>query len=199
MAGRIIDLVGAGLRLPDAVLLDTSVVIPRFLPKLRTPGPNLVLSQARVRALLADIAAQGAIAFVASTTFAELAHLVLRLRYDEDRFVYPNPATGRPFPSWKQLYKQRPGLARSYAASIEALRLALAAADILVLQANDLGPIASGRRFEQELIRLVRRYRLDSADVAILLEARRAGITTVVSEDPDWRRVASDFDVYTWL
>ncbi len=45
----------------------------------------------------------------------------------------------------------------------------------------------------------MRRYRLDSGDAAILIEASRAGIDAVVSEDPDWRRASRDFDVHTWL
>jgi hypothetical protein len=35
MAGRIIDLTSAGVVLPDAILLDSSVIISRFLPGMR--------------------------------------------------------------------------------------------------------------------------------------------------------------------
>jgi predicted nucleic acid-binding protein len=100
--------------------------------------------------------------------------------------------------AWSELYKQRPALVRTYTADVESLRQTLERSGIEVLQPVDLGPIASGRRFEEELIRLMRRYRVDSADAAILSEARRAGIGGIVSEDPDWRRARRDFDVYTW-
>lgn len=136
--------------------------------------------------------------FIAPASFTELAHLILRRRFIRDLSKYPNPATAKPFPSWTRLYKEQPALVRRYAADIERLRLALNTAGIAILQSSDLDPIASGRRFEQEIIRYIRRYRLDSGDAAILLEASWAGIDAVVSEDPDWRRASRDFDVYTW-
>lgn len=199
MAGSIVDLNRSGVRLPDAIVLDSSVVVPQFLPLLRTPGPVLAASQARVSSLLAAVASQGTLAFLTASSFTELAHLVLRKRFTDDLAVYPDPATGRALPSWTRLYKQQPNLIRNYAGDIEALRLALEAVDIEILQPDDLDPIERGRRYERELIRLVRRYQLDTADVAILIEARRAGVESVVSEDPDWRRAARDFELYTWL
>jgi predicted nucleic acid-binding protein len=124
--------------------------------------------------------------------------VIIRARIANDLRIYPSAASGRPLPSWSQLDKQRPGLIRRYAAEVEPTRLARAADNLLVLQPTDLDPIASGRHLEEALIGLVRRYRLDSADAAILLEARRAGIDSIASEDPEWQRAARDFDVYTW-
>lgn len=187
MAGSIVDLNRSVVRLPDAMLLDSSVIVPLFLPILRRSGPVLAASQARVSSFLAA-ASQGTLAFIAQSSFAELAHLVLRKRFTDDSAAHPDPTTGRPLPSWSRLYKQRPELTRRYADEIGAFRLALAAVEIEILQPDDLGPIGRGRRYEHELIRLVRRYRLDSTDAAVLMEAQRAGIESVVSEDPDWRR-----------
>lgn len=184
--------------LPDLILLDTSIVVTGFVAMGRS-GAESAMRRARVTSLLAAIAAQRGLAVIAAATVTELVHLILRLRYAADLPTYPDPSTRRPLTSWTQVYKRHPGLVRTYSADIEALLLALATADILILQPADLGPLASGRRIEEELIRLVRRYRLDSADGAILIEARRAGIASVASEDPDWRRAARDFDVYTWI
>jgi predicted nucleic acid-binding protein len=199
MAGKVIDLNDPKIVFPSLMLLDTSVIASGFVPNLRTPGSFSARSRAQIASMLTAIRAQGSLVLIATTTWVELAHLVIRAGYQRDMATHPSPATGRPFPSWAGLYKQHPRLVRTYAADIERLRLVLVANDVEVLQPQDLGLIASGRRFEEELIRLVRRYRLDSADVAILLEARRAGITSVFSEDPDWRRAARDFEVYTWL
>lgn len=71
--------------------------------------------------------------------------------------------------------------------------------NLVLLQPADLGDIPSGRTLDDELVRTMERYELDSNDAAILLEAQRAGITAVASSDPDFRRAQIDFDVYTWL
>ena len=198
MAGKVIDLTRPGVVIPDVVLLDTTVVVTGFVALGRPPSAVSARSRVRVAAFLATMAARRTLAFVAAASFLEVTHLILRTRFANDLPRYPNPASGRPFPSWTRLYKARPALVRRYAADVERLRRAIEVAGIEVLQPANLGPIASGRRFEEELIRLIRRYRLDSADAAILMEARRAGIDSVVSDDPDWRRAGRDFDVYTW-
>ncbi|MGN6030050.1 MAG: hypothetical protein ACTHQE_00150, partial [Thermomicrobiales bacterium] len=40
---------------------------------------------------------------------------------------------------------------------------------------------------------------IDSADAAILVEARRAGIDAIVTFDKDLQRSSRDFHVFTWL
>lgn len=148
---------------------------------------------------LAATAAQNGLAFVAPTTVVELAHLVIEAGFSANLPNHPDVSTGRPYSNWKQLYKRRSGLIRTYVRDIENLRQSLEANDIFVLQPDDLSPLADGRRFEDELIRLVRRYELDSSDAAILLEAHRAGIDSVATQDVDMQRARRDFDVYTWL
>lgn len=157
MGGSIIDLNQLGLRLPDAVLLDTRVVVARFLPRLRTSGPALAARRAQVASLLEALSAQGSLPFVATASFADLIHLVIRAGSESDRKLFPNPTTGGPHPDWTSLDKQRPALVRRYVGAVERLRLALDDANISVLQPADLGPIGTGLRIEQELIGLVRR------------------------------------------
>ena len=64
---------------------------------------------------------------------------------------------------------------------------------------DDLASLPGGTLWETELLRLVGRYHLDTADAAILLDAQRAGITSIATLDADLRRAQLDFDVYTWL
>lgn len=70
---------------------------------------------------------------------------------------------------------------------------------MLFLAPDELGPIASGRSYDEELVHLVGTYGLDSSDALILMEAQRFGVTDIVSLDGDLQRARADFNVYTWL
>jgi predicted nucleic acid-binding protein len=69
----------------------------------------------------------------------------------------------------------------------------------MFLQPSDLGPILSGRSHEEEMIRVMGHYSLDTGDAAILLEAQRAGVMNLATADIDLHRAQSDFDIYSWL
>ena len=99
---------------------------------------------------------------------------------------------------WEHLFKARSDLIRAFVAKLDQVRRLMEAANLLVLQPDDLGPISSGRTLDDELARTMERYELDSNDAAILVEARRAGVLAIASLDPDLRRAALDFDVYAW-
>ena len=92
-----------------------------------------------------------------------------------------------------------PDLLDTFSPELERLRHLLTLSGLTVLQPQDLAPLSGGQRFEQELLRLVNRYRLDTADAAILLDAQRAGITSIATLDADLRRAQLDSDVYSWL
>jgi predicted nucleic acid-binding protein len=51
----------------------------------------------------------------------------------------------------------------------------------------------------RELVEFVGAYGLDSSDAAILVEARRYGLTDIVTLDADMQRAQADFTIYTWL
>ncbi len=55
---------------------------------------------------------------------------------------------------------------------------------LLMLQPDDLGAIPSGRTLEDEWVRTMERYELDSSDAAILIEAQRAGVSSIATSDP---------------
>jgi hypothetical protein len=82
---------------------------------------------------------------------------------------------------------------------LEQLRQRLASHNVVIAGPDRLGPIPSGLAYDQELVRLVGRYGLDTSGAAILLEAQRLGISALVTLDPDMQRAQADFDVYTWL
>ena len=75
----------------------------------------------------------------------------------------------------------------------------LIANGLLFLAPDDLGPITSGRSYDEELVHLVGTYGLDSGDALLLMEARRSGVTDVISLDADLQRARADFNIYTWL
>jgi len=184
MAGRIIDLSRADVVLPDAVLLDTSVIVPAFLPMLRRTGSARQAANASAVAFLNEVRTQSVAALVATASLAELAHLIVRRCYTRDLPHDPTPVTGKPFPNWTGLDKAQPVLARRYAADIKRLQMALAVAGVRGLQSAVFDPIPSGRRDEEELIRLMRRHRLDSGDAAILIGASRAGMRRLSQRIP---------------
>ena len=76
---------------------------------------------------------------------------------------------------------------------------ALQAGNMLFLEPADLEGSARGDRYTEALGLEMRRQRLDSADAAILVEARRAGIDAIVTFDKDLQRSSMDFHVFTWL
>jgi predicted nucleic acid-binding protein len=88
---------------------------------------------------------------------------------------------------------------QTFLPDLEQLRWLLIASGLLFLAPDDLGPIVSGRSYHEELIHLVGTYGLDSNDALLLMEARRSGVTDVVTLDADLRRAQADFNIYTWL
>ena len=70
---------------------------------------------------------------------------------------------------------------------------------LLFIAPDDLGPIASGRAYDEELIHLVGTYGLDSNDALILMEAQRSGVTDIITLDTDLQRAQADFTIYTGL
>lgn len=134
--------------LPDTMLLDTSVAVPAFLPKLRRSGPPPHIALARTTSFVVALRAQSVSAFIASASLTELAHPILRRRFARDLLKDPSPPTTKPYSSWNRLYKEQPALVRHYAADIERLRRSIHAAELDILQPFELGPIASGRPFE---------------------------------------------------
>lgn len=82
---------------------------------------------------------------------------------------------------------------------LEQLGQLLITSGLLLLTPDELGPITSGRTYDEELVHLVGTYGLDSNDALILMEAQRYGVIDIVTLDADLRRAQADFNIYTWL
>lgn len=134
---------------------------------------------------------------VVPTVFRELVHLAIRARFIRYLATYADSIGGKK--GWELLFKARPDLLRQYAPMLLRLPTVLSSMRMTILQLTDMEPLAANERFETDLLAAVLKYQLSSSDASILNELRRAGIDSIVTEDPDLRRAAGDFNVYTWL
>jgi predicted nucleic acid-binding protein len=146
---------------------------------------------------------QRAIGYLPPVVAYEVFHVAIR---DALRHALPNHLSdlAKALPmrrrfDWNDLYKVKPELLDDLLPQLEQPRLLIEAEQVQFLQPDDVAPLPDGTLWETELLHLVGRYHLDTADAAILLDAQRAGITSIAKLDADLRRAQLDFDVYTWL
>lgn len=198
MSGKVVDLSSDESSLPDEFVLDTSILIAQFLGAAVQDRRGQIERAARV---FEPVLAGTSTAFVAFQSMIELFHKYIVIRYEQelgsDRERYRSLVKGRL--SWRSLYKIRDGLMREYCDELADIHLAIVASNVMVLQPFDLGSSMSSLTQDVQLLQLMRKFRLDSADAAILLDADRAGISGVVTTDRDFRRASKNFDIYTWL
>ena len=193
--GKVVDL-AAGAPLPERFGLDSNVLATRFIPQTRVTASDAA-RRARVRAFFGACRTQGVTGFVPSIVLLEFIHVAIKAKYTADLTTYASTIGGKKY--WELLYKARPDLLHGYRPGLRRLLRLMRLANLVVIQPSDLAPLPDDRRLEAELIDSVDRYLLDTRDAAILLEMRRAGLDAIVTEDPDLRRAATDFDIYTWL
>jgi predicted nucleic acid-binding protein len=158
---------------------------------------------ARANQLFQLLQRQQVVGVVTPTALNEVLHVLIRLKFEAE-VARRQPQLQRRFPgkrvfTWSDVYKLRPYLLQRYAGDLDQVVQRMHGQNLLTLQPSDLGPIPGNRGHEREMLRLIRRYALDTNDVSILLEASRAGLTSIASLDADLRRARQDFDVYTWL
>lgn len=200
MPGSLINLSEPGHRLPPYLVLDRNLLVTRFLASYETSLPNSTVKAEQLFRLLVTTQSTGVIT---SVVWAEVLHHMIRAHYRRAlsdarallRSAYPR-SRGH---TWQQLYKLRPELMQRLVPELERLRLLLRANGLDFVQPDDLEPVPSGTTVDEELIRIIGQYQVDSSDAAILLEGRRAGVMSIASLDTDMRRAQLDFDVYTWL
>ena len=204
MPGNVRDLSTPDLALPAILVLDSSIVI-NWLTAVGWRVASVPTSPQQIGAarLVAHLAGSKRIGLVTPTALNEIFHFVLKtgfraaLPHHQADLIARYPRVRRH--EWYHLFKARCDLIVPIVADLDQTRRLMLGNRLLVLQPEDLGPIPSGRPLEDELVRTMERYELDSSDAAILIEARRAGITDIATADPDLRRAGLDFDVYTWL
>lgn len=205
MSGSLVDLSSPGMVLPSRLIVDSSIVIDwlvttsRLTAAATPPTPK----QHRAGRLVATFPTDRTLGLITPTSAAEVFHFVVKSRYRGELPNYRADLSSR-FPTvhrhgWEHLYKTRSDLIRQFAPGLDRIRQLMDANGLVFLQPEDLGSIPSGRTLDDELVRTMERYELDSSDAAILIEARRAGMVAIATADSDWRRAQIDFDVYTWL
>ena len=205
MAGSLVDLSLRGTRLPARLVVDSSILIDWLLTVTRftAAAPSPTPTQHRASQLVSRMRSEQTTGLVTSTCLDEVLHFVVKSRYraelpnfQADLLAhYPNVRRH----GWEHLYKARSDLLKRFAPGLHRVRRLMTGNRLLILQPDDLGAIPSGRTLEDEWVRTMERYELDSSDAAILIEAQRAGVASIATSDPDLTRARLDFDVYTWL
>ena len=198
--GSVINLAVPGAHVVDPVVLDANVVVARFLSSY--PG-QLRSGPPRAARFFRSLIANDGIGVVTPTAFNEVIHAAIRIKYQHEVASHRPALIAAYGPrrrySWLDLYKIDPSILPRYATVLDQLRRRLASQNVAVAGPDRLGPIPSGLAYDQEIVRLVGRYGVDTSDAAILLETQRLGISALVTLDPDMQQAQVDFDVYTWL
>jgi predicted nucleic acid-binding protein len=204
MPGSVVDLSVAGSGFPDPIVVDTNLIVEHlvvpYIPIL--PASPVTVNAQRAGAFFRALIAGNGTGIVTPMAFAEFVHAAVKIKYRQERLrIGPGSQNryGRPISDWLALYKQDAAILQTFLPDLEQLRRLLIANGLLFIAPEDLGPIASGRNHDEELVHLVGTYGLDSSDALILMEAQRYGVTDIVSLDADLQRARADFNIYTWL
>jgi len=199
MPGSIVDLSLPGSSVPDPIVVDTNIIAEYLLASFFVP----TVFALRASQFFNDLIANNGTGVVTPTAFTEFVHVAVRVKYNQEfarmtvferKFKY-----GYPVKNWAGLYKQDPTILRAFLPDLHTLRNLLIANGLLFVAPEELGSIASGRRHDEEIVDLMGAYGLDSSDAAILLEARRCGLTDIIGFDADMQRAQPDFNIYTWI
>lgn len=202
MANMLIDLSHSTITLPDRLVLDSNVVIDWLLAQAHVTPEPLLHQYRRARELVNRMHQQGSTGLITGTSLNEIFHFMVKAAF---RAALPHhlaalrehfPSVRRP--TWNQLYKMDSSLFRQIVPNLEQIRRLMANNDLLVLQPVEISQITSGRSLEEELLWAMGRYELDSSDAAIVIEAQRAGVRSLVTSDRDLWRARLDLDIYTW-
>jgi hypothetical protein len=181
------------------LVVDSNLVVAYLLIAYHTPYPIVAARAGRFFRRLHTDASDG---LITTTAWTEIVHFVIRQVFRQ-RVPQHQPELSRALPSkrrfdWSDLYKIRPDLMSEVIPELKALRRTMSLSNLVFLQPDDLGSIPSGHPIEVALEEAIGRYRPDSNDAAILLEAqRRHHQHRHARRRPP--RAAIDFDVYTWL
>lgn len=198
MPGRVVDLSVPDAQFPDPIVVDTNLIVERLLvPLLGSPRQQTAVNATRAARFFHELNLNNGTGIVTPTIFKEFVHAAIRFKYRQEQ-LNMRAAGQQPPGLWQELYKQDATILQGFASDLEQLRQLISANGLLFLPPEQLGPIASGRSHDEELVHLAGRYGLDSNDASILLEALRYGYTDLITLDTDMQRAQSDFTIYTW-
>ena len=204
MPGSVVDLSALGAKVPSPIVVDTNLIVEWLVVPMLGVAPSspTVAGTQHASQFFSELSASRGTGIVTPTVFTELVHVAIEFRYKQELSrinAMARQGNGPRIKSWRRLYKQDASILQAFQGDLQRLRSLLVASGLLFLEQSGLGPIPSGREYDEELVHLVGTYGLDSNDAAILMEARRSGVTAIVSLDADMRRARADFDIYTWL
>jgi predicted nucleic acid-binding protein len=200
MPGSVHDLALPNTKHPGEVVVDTNLVIARFLgPTLQNTSPQAAHNATW---FFNQVALGTTVAFVPPTALEEFLHKLILGKFAADvpnfqqilRAKFPNKRNH----NWRDLQKARPQLLRRYAQDLSAVVTQMVIFGLFMVQPWEINELV-GTTWEDELVRRIKRYQTDVNDTHILLDAERMGISNVVTFDSDLRRARKDFVIYTWL
>jgi predicted nucleic acid-binding protein len=204
MTGSIVDLSAQQASIPDPIVVDSNLLVERFLVPFVgvLPTSSTGIRAQRASQFFNELVARNGIGITTPTCFTEFVHVAIKFLYRQERLrlgARIRQAYDQPIRDWLDLYKADSAILKRFLPRLEYLRQLLIASGLSFITPAQLGSIPSGRSFDEELIHLVGTYGLDSNDALILMEAQRYGVTDIITLDTDLQRAQADFNIYTWL
>jgi predicted nucleic acid-binding protein len=135
---------------------------------------------------------------VTPTVYKEFLHFLVATTFKRER-VANRASLGERYgrvPDWRELYKLDPTILRRSYSEFETIRRGLIASRCAVVAPDEIPSSPSVLGYDEELIANICRYRLDSSDASILLEATRLGIPDIVTLDKDLLRAGRFHDLH---
>jgi predicted nucleic acid-binding protein len=199
MSGKLIDLSQSNVLITEPVVADTSVVVALLLEA----SLSVPLQSVQALSFFQQLLSRNQQVLVTPTIYSEFLHIAIKFHYTTVYKAHGKSALthrlGVPIRSWHDLFKHDPALLQRYASELSELRRALIAHNIVVMDPENLGLLPSGRTHQEELLRVVSHYGLDTNDALILMDASRLGVRSIVTFDRAMLRARADFDILTWL
>jgi len=184
------DLADLAASPPSQLVLDSSLLLAM---RKGDDNPRAEAAHRFMEWLGRQIAEEQTVAWLLTSVLQECYHIILSRSLRRSWEALP-PAT-RP-PNWLAAYKQQPELLAAGFADLATFDEILASIPVTPAQPGDLSTANVSEPLEGRLRYFITTYHLLPQDALILAETERLGVTTVVTLDSDWRRVA-EFDICT--
>ena len=190
MPARILDISDPNIKIPDLVVLDTSIVL-ELRTNLPKPHPNHILV-VNILNRLCYLASQGQVMLLLPL----LAFEECLFKICKNEIMAITPITV----NWEQYYKANPQIILKSKQTLNSFCEILKSFPIVIVEPEDIAvlPIGTARRLADRMPELILDFQVLPKDATILSVAERLGVDTVVTLDRDWRR-ADGFTVITTL
>ena len=155
MSGKLIDLSQPDFFVPNPVVVDTSVVVA-LLPTSSLSAP---LQAAQASSFFRQLLSTNRHALITPTAFSEFIHIAIKFHYTTVLKALGKGALsqqpGVQIRNWLDLLKYDPSILQRYASNLAALQRAIIAHNVVIMDPDQLGTIASGRTHQEELLQAV--------------------------------------------